>query len=197
MRALELAIHPAGSLSRRRMLPGLALTTAGLGAGLMQLAPDWADVVPARPERAPAMPARVSAPAMVAPPSPPIHMHSVAMRQDWAAFRHHYITPEGRVIDTGNGNASHSEGQGWGLMGAQAADDQEMFAKLLDWTTHALRRRPNDTLHAWRYKPTEANPVADLNNATDGDLFIAAALARAAIRWQRPDYAAQGGPPSP
>ena len=107
------------------------------------------------------------------------------------AFRHQYVTPEGRVIDTGNGNASHSEGQGWGLMGAQAADDQETFARLLEWTTHNLRRRPNDTLHAWRYKPTDANPVADLNNATDGDLFIASALARAAIRWQRPDYAAQ------
>ncbi len=131
------------------------------------------------------------APSIQAPPSPPIRMHSAAMRQDWLAFRHQYVTPEGRVIDTGNGNASHSEGQGWGLMGAQAADDQETFASLLDWTTHALRRRPNDTLHAWRYKPADANPVSDLNNATDGDLFIASALARAAIRWQRPDYAAQ------
>jgi hypothetical protein len=48
-------------------------------------------------------------------------------------------------------------------------------------------------LHAWRYRPGDANPVADLNNATDGDLFIAAALARAAVRWDRPDYAAMAG----
>ncbi len=126
-----------------------------------------------------------------APPSPPIRIHSAAMRQDWLAFRHQYITPEGRVIDTGNGDASHSEGQGWGMMGAQAADDQETFAKLLEWTTQALRRRPGDRLHAWRYRPGDANPVSDLNNATDGDLFIASALARAAVRWQRPDYAEQ------
>ena len=131
------------------------------------------------------------APVIQAPPSPPIHMHSAALRQEWLAFRHQYVTPEGRVIDTGNGNASHSEGQGWGLMGAQAADDQETFAQLLEWTTHNLRRRPTDVLHAWRYRPSDANPVSDLNNATDGDLFIASALARAAIRWQRPDYAAQ------
>ena len=42
--------------------------------------------------------------------------------------------------------------------------------------------------------PSDANPVSDLNNATDGDLFIAAALARAAVRWQRPDYAGDGRP---
>ena len=53
--------------------------------------------------------------------------HSAKLRQDWLAFRHQFITPEGRVIDTGNGNASHSEGQGWGLMGAQAADDPVML----------------------------------------------------------------------
>ena len=192
MRLSETVAAPGG-LGRRHFLPGMAALTAGLGA-MASLAPDWGDGAPPRLDRTPVTNNIVStsvAPVIVAPPSPPIHMHSAAMRQDWLAFRHQYITPEGRVIDTGNGNASHSEGQGWGLMGAQAADDQETFARLLDWTTHNLRRRPNDTLHAWRYKPSDANPVSDLNNATDGDLFIAAALARAAIRWQRPDYAAQ------
>ena len=193
----EAVANPANGLSRRRLLPGLALATAGIGVGITQFAPDWGDVAPTRPVREP-LPAGTEAgsswastPVMQPPPSPGIHMHSAAMRQDWAAFRHQYITPEGRVIDTGNGNASHSEGQGWGLMGAQAADDKDTFATLLDWTTRSLRRRPSDTLHAWRYRPSDANPVSDLNNATDGDLFIASALARAAVRWQRPDYAAQ------
>ena len=194
MRAFETAAAPAPyALGRRHFLPGMAALTAGLGAAVT-FAPDWGQGAPVQPGRSMPMDrgAAAVAPAVVqAPPSPPIRMHSAAMRQDWLAFRHQYITPEGRVIDTGNGNASHSEGQGWGLMGAQAADDQETFARLLEWTTHNLRRRPNDTLHAWRYKPTDANPVSDLNNATDGDLFIASALARAAIRWQRPDYAAQ------
>ncbi len=173
-------------MGRRRFLPGFTLLTAGLGAGMMAAGPQWGDGAPVRPERSVTPDATVSLPP---PPPPPVRVHSPKLRQDWLAFRHQYITPEGRVIDTGNGNASHSEGQGWGLMGAQAADDPVMFATLLDWTSQALRKRPYDHLHAWRYKPTDANPVSDLNNATDGDLFIAAALARAANRWNRPDYA--------
>ncbi len=116
--------------------------------------------------------------------------HDAVTRQEWLAFRQRYVTPEGRVLDTGNGNESHSEGQGWALMASQACDDPATFAILLEWTTHNLRCRPYDTLHAWRYRPRDANPVSDMNNATDGDLFIAAALARAAVRWNRPDYAA-------
>ena len=186
-----IALPAASGLGRRRVLPGLALLTAGLG-GMVQFAPDWGKGAPVRPQRAPSsesLPISDAPPVIKLPPSPPVRMHSALLRQDWAAFRHQFITPEGRVIDTGNGNASHSEGQGWGLMGAQAADDPEMFERLLDWTSHSLQRRPYDSLHAWRYKPSDANPVSDLNNATDGDLFIASALARAAVRWQRPDYA--------
>ena len=173
---------------RRLLLPGFALLTAGLGAGVMSVAPQWGDGAPVRPERAiPAAP-----PASAPPPPPqPVRMHSAKLREDWLAFRHRYVTPEGRVIDTGNGNTSHSEGQGWGMMAAQAADDPDTFASLYDWTRQNLRRRPYDRLHAWRYKPTDASPVSDLNNATDGDLFIAASLARAAARWNRPDYAEQ------
>ncbi len=186
---------PSGGLTRRRAVPGFALATAGLtgilGTGVAQFGPTWGEGAPVRPDRAATENEAVQAASLPLPTPPRMHVHSAAMRQDWLAFRHQYVTPEGRVIDTGNGNTSHSEGQGWGLMGAQAADDPETFARLLDWTTHNLRRRPNDRLHAWRYKPTDANPVSDLNNATDGDLFIAAALARAAVRWQRPDYAEQ------
>jgi endoglucanase len=118
-----------------------------------------------------------------------VHIHSERLRQEWLAFRGRYVAPEGRVVDTGNGNVSHSEGQGWGMMAAQAADDRDSFTLLYGWTKQTLQRRPYDRLHAWRYRPGLANPVSDLNNATDGDLFIAAALARAAARWNRPDYA--------
>ncbi len=186
---------------RRRFLPGFALLTAGL-AGAVEFGPRWGEgAAPSRTLRPLAelgtgfgtdtQAETVSMPSVIAPPLPPaaVITHSSKLRQDWAAFRHLYVTPEGRVIDTGNGNASHSEGQGWGMMAAQAADDAETFATLHDWTSHNLQRRPYDHLHAWRYKPTDANPVPDLNNAVDGDLFIAAALARAAVRWNRPDYA--------
>jgi endo-1,4-beta-D-glucanase Y len=189
--------QPVSAIGRRSLVPGIAVATTGLaaalGVGMTQFGPRWGDGAPVRPLRPAADP--LPHPPSV-PPSPallrPVLIHSAALRQDWLAFRHLYVTPEGRVIDTGNGHVSHSEGQGWGLLVAQAADDPDTFARILEWTTRTLQGRPGDTLHAWRYRPSDANPVSDLNNATDGDLYIAAALARAAARWNRPDYAAQG-----
>ena len=107
---------------------------------------------------------------------------------DWETFRRRFISPDGRVIDTGNGGVSHSEGQGWGLLFAQHFDDYATFEQILRWTRNSLRR-PNDALHAWRYRSGATNPVSDTNNATDGDLLIAWALARAARQWGSPDLA--------
>jgi endoglucanase len=107
---------------------------------------------------------------------------------DWAAFLTRFVAPDGRVIDTGNGGISHSEGQGWGMFFAVVYDDPATFARISGWTSRALRR-DKDALHAWRYVPSDNPPVGDINSATDADLFIAFALARAARRWGRPDYA--------
>jgi endoglucanase len=108
-------------------------------------------------------------------------------QQEWEAFKQRYVVPEGRVIDTGNNRISHSEGQGWGLLFAATFDDRPSFDRMLDWTSRALRR-PQDSLHAWRFDPAARDPVGDRNNATDGDLFIAAALTRSARAWHRPDH---------
>jgi endoglucanase len=43
-------------------------------------------------------------------------------------------------------------------------------------------------LIAWRWSPNDVPAVKDLNNATDGDLFVAWALYRASILWDNPDY---------
>ncbi len=107
---------------------------------------------------------------------------------EWEAFKVRFLHPDGRVVDTGNGGVSHTEGQGWGLLFAATFDDPVAFKAILDWTTRTLRRS-RDALHSWRYVPSAANQVPDTNNATDGDLFIAMALSRAARRWSRPDYA--------
>ncbi len=108
---------------------------------------------------------------------------------EWDAFKARFLHPDGRIVDTGNGGVSHTEGQGWGLLFAVAFDDPAAFKAILDWTTRTLRRS-RDALHSWRYVPGAANRVADTNNATDGDLFIAMALSRAARRWSCPDHAA-------
>ncbi len=104
---------------------------------------------------------------------------------DWAVFRSRFLTQDGRVVDTGNGGISHSEGQGWGMLFAEAAGDKESFDLILAWTSTHLAR-PGDSLHIWKYDPNAAHPTADPNNATDGDIFIAWAMARAAQRWNEP-----------
>lgn len=105
----------------------------------------------------------------------------------WTLWRDRFVSPEGRVIDTGNGRISHSEGQSYGLILALRAGDREAFERIAKWTQEMLGRT-DMALHAWRYDPREAVPVSDPNNATDGDLVIAWALALAGERWSQPAW---------
>lgn len=106
----------------------------------------------------------------------------------WSAFKSDFVLPSGRIVDKGNGDVSHSEGQGYGLWLALTARDRKLFDTILDWTEANLART-DMALFAWRYDPRSPNPVADRNNATDGDIFIAWALARAARLWREPAFA--------
>ncbi|AQS88504.1 hypothetical protein A0U93_11800 [Neoasaia chiangmaiensis] len=108
---------------------------------------------------------------------------------EWRGFRHRYVSDDGRVIDTGNGNISHSEGQGYGMLFAQSAGDRSNFDLIWGWTRANLTRE-NDSLHAWKWQPA-APHVTDTNTATDGDLLIAWALSRAGLSWSEPDYTRQ------
>ncbi len=110
---------------------------------------------------------------------------------EWMVFKRRFISADGRVIDTHNGGVSHSEGQGWAMLFAATCDDRATFDLLHGWTQQHLQRG-FDHLHAWRYRPNAAVPVDDQNNATDGDVWIAAALGRAAWRWGRPELAERG-----
>lgn len=100
----------------------------------------------------------------------------------WVQWRDRFVAPEGRVIDTGNGRISHSEGQSYGLILAERAGDRDAFERIAKWTQDTLGR-DDMALHAWRYDPRQPSPVSDPNNATDGDIVIAWALARAGKRW--------------
>ena len=112
-------------------------------------------------------------------------------REDWAAFERRFVLPEGRVVDNGNRNVSHSEGQGYGLLGALRADDQATFDRILTWSMNHLKR-PTDALFAWRWQPDTSPNVTDLNNATDGDIHIAWALLEAGRTWNNPLYRRMG-----
>lgn len=107
---------------------------------------------------------------------------------DWQRYRTTFIAPEGRVVDSGNGGISHSEGQGYGMLLALEAGDQTTFQRLWEWTRQNLQVR-QDNLFVWKFVPGQG--VVDDNNATDGDILIAWALLRAADRWDG-EYAKRG-----
>lgn len=107
----------------------------------------------------------------------------------WQDWRRRFVASDGRVVDDGNGGVSHSEGQGYGMLLAALAGDRDTLDDLWAWTRATLGVR-GDGLFAWRYDPAAATPVADRNDATDGDLLIAWALAEAGRRWPEGGYAA-------
>ncbi|HML10140.1 MAG TPA: glycosyl hydrolase family 8 [Stellaceae bacterium] len=112
---------------------------------------------------------------------------------EWLKYRERFVGDDGRVRDTGNKDVSHTEGQGSAMLFAENFDDRATFDRVWNWTREKLRR-PDGALFSWRWDPNAQNPVADDNNATDGDMLIAWALARAAQRWRDPTYAAEARP---
>ena len=109
--------------------------------------------------------------------------------QNWPVFKRRFIENGERVVDTGNNGISHSESQGWGLLFAESNGDRAAFQTLWNWTSASLQRP--DGLFSWRWSPKAPEPVADKNNAADGDMLIAWALARASRRWEEPRWLAQ------
>jgi endoglucanase len=105
----------------------------------------------------------------------------------WQMYMSRFLTSEGRLTDDANGGVSHSEGQGYAMLLATRAEDHAAFDRVWKWTKTNLMVRA-DGLAAWRHDPRHTPHVADLNNATDGDLLIAWALAEAADRWQETTY---------
>jgi endoglucanase len=110
------------------------------------------------------------------------------LKTEWAQFRGRFVTREGRVLDVGKGDETHTEGQGFGMLFAAEAGDIATYDKILDWTRRYLRHS-RDNLHAWRYRGDAVDAVADRNNATDGDIMIAWALMRGADLFARPALA--------
>ncbi len=111
----------------------------------------------------------------------------VAPSPEWLAYKSRFLDASGRIVDTGNGGVSHSEGQGYGLAMAFWNGDRDAFARIFAWTEQVLTNEDTG-LYAWRYDPNQPDPVSDRNNATDGDIFIAWILEEAGQRWEEPAY---------
>lgn len=111
----------------------------------------------------------------------------VKIDKDWTMYKTRFVAAEGRVIDTGNNDVSHSEGQGYGLLLALRMNDKKVFKQIWQWTQENLQVR-KDNLFIWRRRQlTEINDE-DNNNATDGDIIIAWALLEAAKNWKDKSY---------
>lgn len=113
-------------------------------------------------------------------------------KSDWKTFVARFIGTDGRVIDTGNGNVSHSEGQGYGMLLAVAFGDRKSFDRMWGWTQSHLKR-PNDAFFSWLWSPDDGGKVLDPNTASDGDLLIAWALLRAYEKWGSLEYQRDAG----
>jgi endo-1,4-beta-D-glucanase Y len=109
---------------------------------------------------------------------------------NWQAYKAKFIDAGGRVIDDGNHNISHSEGQGYGLLLAYLADQPADFDAIWSFTRTELLIR-DDGLAAWHWDPSATPHVTDINNATDGDILIAYALTLAGRQWKRDDLTQQ------
>lgn len=105
----------------------------------------------------------------------------------WTAYKTKFLDPSGRIVDNGNGNISHSEGQGYGLLLAYLAASPADFEQIWYFTRTELLLR-NDGLAVWKWDPSATPHVTDTNNASDGDILIAYALALAGSAWNRADY---------
>jgi len=112
---------------------------------------------------------------------------------DWAAYQRAFVAADGRVRDPKQNAASHSEGQGYGLLLAWMHDDRPAFDRILKWTVDNLQVR-RDALLAWSWgrRPNGAWNVIDYNNASDGDILVAYALLKAGKRWDHPPYREAG-----
>lgn len=97
----------------------------------------------------------------------------------WSAWKRRFLSADGRIIDDGNGGISHSEGQGFGALLAQANGDRTAFQQIEAWTRANLLVR-RDHLMGWRWHDDMGVAPEDQVTATDGDLFRAWALLRAA-----------------
>lgn len=95
---------------------------------------------------------------------------------------------QGPALDGDNGNIWHTESLGVSMLAAAQTRNERLFT-VLDQSARSVRRP--DGLHSWK---VAKGTVADRNNATDGDIFIAWAylLAAKAFPQSRAGFGAAG-----
>ncbi|MDK4716592.1 glycosyl hydrolase family 8 [Rhizobium sp. CNPSo 4039] len=125
--------------------------------------------------------------AILAAAQPAAAQRAAVDTQAWTAYKAKFLDVNGRIVDNGNGGISHSEGQGYGMLLAYLANSPADFEQIWYFTRTELLLR-DDGLAVWKWDPAAIPHVVDTNNASDGDLLIAYALALAGSAWNNSDY---------
>ncbi|GFK96124.1 Minor endoglucanase Y [Fundidesulfovibrio magnetotacticus] len=108
----------------------------------------------------------------------------------WETYKARFVQPDGRVIDYGNNQMSHSEGQAFTMLLALSQGDQPLFEKLWSWTRDNLMTPQAQGLPAWSWGRRDDGSwgVLDPNNASDADIVLAWTLLGASERFGRPEW---------
>jgi endoglucanase len=121
--------------------------------------------------------------------APAVAQQSLVDPGHWQEYKSRFLDRSGRIVDNGNGGISHSEGQGYGLLLAYLSGSSADFEQIWSFTKTELLLR-DDGLAVWKWDPKSDPHVTDTNNATDGDILIAYALAMAGSAWNKKEYLA-------
>lgn len=109
--------------------------------------------------------------------------------QVWRLFKERFIQDDGRVIDRMNNGNTHSESVGYALVFALHHDDWQTFEKVYGWLHDNLKKNEQG-LYGWHWGEREDGSwgMLDMNNATDGDMWIARALILAHQKKKKQEY---------
>jgi len=107
----------------------------------------------------------------------------------WSLFKQHFIQDDGRVIDRMNQDFTHSEAVGYTLFFALSYHDRETFEQVHEWMSNNLKKNENG-LYGWKWGKDVSGKwqMLDMNNATDGDMWIAESLLLAYEQYGRQEY---------
>jgi len=109
----------------------------------------------------------------------------------WEAFREHFISADGRVIDRTDDDRTTSEGQAYALFFSLVANDREQFEWLLSWTQNNLASGDlRKQLPGWLWGQDRSGSwhLLDGNAAADADLWLIYTLLEASRLWKEPSY---------
>lgn len=113
----------------------------------------------------------------------------------WDRYKAHFLSTDGRIVDWSAEECTTSEGEAYALFFALVANDRASFDLILNWTTQNLAQGSlQKNLPAWVWKRSRDGNwgVADVNSASDADLWIAYTLLQAGHIWHAPSYSALG-----